>query len=92
MKKTKDEIVDIVLGWLKEAPEVDQQIFKNCTIEKLVAYHNNVGRQIRNDFGMWRETWTPIIGDDGCDCSPEHPDARSMEILKEVWRKVNEKN
>lgn len=89
MKKTKDEIVAEVLAWFNEASDEERKDFIECDESRLVGYHHSLGRQIRNEFGLWEIKWTPDIKN-GVDCSPNHPDAVSMSIIKEVWRIANE--
>jgi hypothetical protein len=52
----------------------------------LHSYHYSFGAFIRNHYKLWNTDWTPIIKN-GCDISEDHPDAISMHIITEVWKK-----
>ena len=70
------------------------KIFTNEDIEKLknededymVSYHNNLGRSLRNDWGLWGgsrlKSWFLIRG-------IEHADDMSGIILDSYWRHLN---
>ena len=82
--------VDMV-GWLARkinamGPEFIVQ-FVDTPQEKLVRYHDSLGRMIRNEFKMWDEHWTPDIIN-GADCSPNHPDQRSQQVIEETWKQL----
>ena len=58
----------------------------DTTLDK---YHLSLGLWIRNHYNLWTIPWTPEIKEHmggQCDCSPYHPDAVSMTIIKEVWK------
>lgn len=82
-----NQIVEEVLGWFKETSKENQDEFRNLNEESLISYHNSLGREIRNEFGLWKNSWTPELVD-GIDVSPSHPDSVSMSIIKEVWKRV----
>lgn len=63
--------------------------FANASSDELAFYHHTIGRNIRNIFGLWEHKWEPELVD-GIDYSPNHPDAISMEVIKEVHRRVNQ--
>lgn len=90
MTKTREEIVEEVVGWFMDAPVEGQVDFIECSEDDLIMYHSSLGRAIRNEFKLWEIEWVPIIDETGADISPAHPDARSMLIIKEVWRRLNE--
>ena len=79
---TDSEIADSVYEAVLKAGLIIA--FTGIDKKKLVSYHNTLGQDIRNQYKMWEDKWTPIIKD-GVDISPYHPDARSMLILKAVW-------
>ena len=54
--------------------------------KKLIRYHDNLGRWIRNEYSLWSIPWTPELRD-GVDYSPFHPDQVSQTIIEEVWKK-----
>lgn len=71
-----------------KAPIEDQEWFKSLTLEQLCSTHLSLGTQIRNEFRLWEYSWDKKIVN-GIDTSPEHPDAVSQRVIKEVWIKVN---
>ena len=89
--KTVDEIVEKVTEWFYEAPVEAQQDFLNREREELIGYHHSLGRDIRNTFELWNLEWEPEIVD-GVDESPYHPDAVSMTIIEQVWKRLNGNN
>jgi hypothetical protein len=54
--------------------------------KSLVSYHHSLGRYIRNKYMLWQVKWEPEIKDN-VDYSPNHPDAISMKIMEEVWKR-----
>ena len=86
-----DKIVNWVYdAMLDNATPLDIHIFKNHTEEDLVEYHQTMGRYIRYEHELWARKWTPEIGIDGVDYSPNHPDNYSIIIIRDVWKKINE--
>ena len=83
-----DKIVEEVIEWYNETPIKLQFDFKTANKKELAEYHYTLGRDIRNHFGLWEKDWVPELVD-GVDCSPNHPDQISMNIIEEVWRRVN---
>lgn len=77
-------IVGVVSNWLDEAPKNHREEFINMSKEDLIKYHHSLGRDIRNEFGLWQYAWTPQI-ENGFDMSPDHPDAVSMRVIETVW-------
>lgn len=65
-----------------------QEDFKNCTEQALVGYHHTLGQHLRNHFRLWERKWEPEIVN-GVDRSPDHPDTVSMQVIHNVWKKVN---
>ena len=59
--------------------------FYDSKYEDLIQFHPSLGRYIRNNLGLWDNPWTPQI-EDYTDVSPDHPDAISMRLIKEVWK------
>jgi len=91
---THDEIInDVHSKILKEWTVQDQDdFFLSPWIDgsSLTRYHHDLGRYIRNNYKLWEISWIPEIKEFMgcmCDCSPYHPDAVSMTIIKEVWKK-----
>lgn len=85
MDITFDEMVAQVTEWLYAAPPELQTEFLTTKKEKLIAYHNTVGRDIRNEFQLWNRPWTKQLDDQGVDMSEDHPDHISMRVLETVW-------
>lgn len=97
---THDEIVADVL---KDAKPEDYAEFKNTPFEELCKYHHGFGMFIRNEYKLWAEDnpltmqWLNDVEDENCpyivngvDNHPLHPDARSMRVLEDVWKKLND--
>ena len=86
-RPTLDAMADEIYEILKLADPVDQEEFKTCKIEDLISYHHSLGRSIRNHFKLWQYEWkTHIVS--GIDCSEDHPDNISMQVIIEVWKKL----
>lgn len=83
-----EQMVDVVFGWLSEVPIELVIEFKNTKKENLSRYHLSLGSEIRNEFGLWKNKWDPVIID-GVDVSPEHPDSVAMRVIEAVWIKTN---
>ena len=83
-----NEIVETVIRWIESEDKKNQAYFLNEDPNKLIRFHHNLGRSIRNEFDLWSEKWTPEI-QEGVDMSPHHPDAVSMRIIKDVHERMN---
>lgn len=83
-----DHIVGVVTNWLHEAPAEHRREFVSMTKEQLIGYHHTLGRDIRNEFGLWEYPWEPQL-ENGFDMSPDHPDSISMRIIERVWENEN---
>lgn len=79
-----DHIVGVVANWLHEAPTQHRREFISMEKDRLILYHHTLGRDIRNEFGLWQYKWTPQL-ENGVDVSPDHPDSVSMRIIERVW-------
>lgn len=84
---TNVEMVETMHSFFKQADKTTQQQFINTPFDELVQYHHSLGQDIRNQFRMWEREWTPELRD-GIDYSPCHPDALSMKVIEELWKKV----
>lgn len=84
----KENIIEQVIEWYNQAPLALQFDFKTCKYERLIEFHDSLGREIRNEFRLWENAWVPEIVD-GADVSKDHPDQISMNIIEEVWRRIN---
>lgn len=86
---TKSMVADLLIWWNRLAQaERERSGLLGCSKEDLIQFHNTIGKDVRNSFGLWQCTWYPEIVD-GVDMSPEHPDQVSMTVIEEVWRTVN---
>ena len=83
-------MVGIVSEWLKGSNERLQEEFKTTQFDDLVIYHSTLGRDIRNEFRLWAYPHEPELDENGVDVSKEHPDAISMRVIEEVWRKAQD--
>ena len=63
--------------------------FERCLSANLIRYHHTLGQWIRNEFKLWARPWAKEIDEQGVDMSPNHPDAISMEVIREVSRELN---
>lgn len=87
MRPTIEQMVIEVITWFKAAHYKDQFDFITSTEPELYQYHHNLGQDIRNHFKLWEYEWVPVLKE-GADYSEDHPDHISMEVIKEVWRRV----
>jgi len=87
---TKDEIIeDVHRMIMKEWSDEDKNSFfvnPYKDHDSLYLLHHGFGTWIRNHYKLWELKWEPELRD-GVDYSPNHPDAISMTIIKEVWKK-----
>ena len=88
--KARPTVADMatqVEGWLQRSSEENQLQFTRSSEKELARYHHDLGQKIRNIFGLWEYPWEPELKD-GVDCSSEHPDQISFEVIKKVWRRM----
>ena len=81
------EMADVVMSWLDKLPLDVAEEFRVVPYDDLIQFKNLLGMNIRNEFRLWEKKWTPMLVN-GVDFSPDHPDAISMEVIKEVWRRL----
>jgi hypothetical protein len=82
-----NEITDLVMHWFGTADPQMQMEFQATRFADLHRFHQSIGQDIRNEFRLWEQPWEPdLVG--GVDMSPNHPDALSMKVIEEVWRRV----
>jgi hypothetical protein len=87
MSVNLSEIAEQVVYWFSAADGEMQLEFQATRFEDLHRFHHTLGQNIRNEFRLWEQPWEPdLVG--GVDMSPDHPDALSMRIIQEVWRRV----
>ncbi len=84
-------VAEVLTMWNNLSQEErDQSGFLQCEEEEdLIQFHHSLGQSIRNEFDLWRYEWEPVLVD-GVDYSSEHPDAISMEVIREVWFHLKE--
>jgi len=84
-------VAEVLLMWSQLSQEQkDEWGLLECQEEdELIKYHHDLGRNIRNGFDLWSYAWEPDLVD-GVDMSPEHPDAISMEVIRELWFHLKE--
>ena len=87
-RPTVKEMADEVVDWFNNSTIRLQQEFTETDFGQLVIYHSSLGQQIRNRFNLWYYPWDERLVE-GLDVSDEHPDAVSMRVIEEVWRRVN---
>lgn len=71
-------------NWSQE--DKDYFFLTNWENRSLAAFHHSFGRYIRNTYKLWEVEWEPEIVNE-VDCSPNHPDQISMDIIKELWKR-----
>lgn len=86
--KNVDQIIEEVYGWYLLTPEDAQHSFKTSKKKDLISLHHSLGRNIRNNFELWKLEWEPEIDSRGVDMSPYHPDEVSMTIIEKVWERA----
>ena len=87
-RPTISTMTKVVLGWMEENPEALAE-FKNTAEDELDGlYHFGLGMRIRNHFHLWQYPWEPVVGHDGVDCSPEHPDQVSARVIRALWHQL----
>ena len=88
IRNIQDIVDDVHQKLLDNWPEEEKTaFFLTCwNGNKLIQYHDTLGRWIRNEYRLWSIPWTPDIRD-GVDYSPFHPDSVSRIIIEEVWKK-----
>ena len=92
MYLTLDEIVCDVL--LYKLTETAKQELRRLEYDDLIQLHRTFGRDIRNEYKLWDEN-NPLtmknyqaVVVDNVDVNPKHPDSVSMQIIRQVWRKL----
>lgn len=83
--KIIDEIHTMVLNHWSDS-DLNEFFLGPYSGNSFVYDNCEFGRWIRNRYSLWTVPWEPELRD-GIDYSPYHPDAISMTIIKEVWKK-----
>ncbi len=88
---TEERFEEIVKELMEQMPESFVKEIKTLDVSKLIGlYHMTLGRHIRNTYGLWSlPNHTPVLID-GVDHSPDHPDAISGSIIRELYKRVSE--
>ena len=73
-----EEIVEDVVA--NRLPDEEVKFVKAQPQDKLIRLHHNLGRWIRNSYGLWFES-NPHCG--------THPDDFSQRIIEQVWIELN---
>lgn len=80
-------VTDIVDTVLNAHRFEDKLAFILSSEADLIKYHHTIGEYVRNRWHLWSYKWTPELVD-GCDMSPHHPDAVSMNLIKCAWSQL----
>ena len=86
-RPTVEQMADEVDRWLDDCREPEREAFIHGNAESLGFLHHSLGMRIRNHFSLWSWPWQQQLDDKLADRAPEHPDAISMRVLLEVWRR-----
>ena len=83
---TNDQKSGITASVLVSMSNASMNYIRKQTSTDLTALNSTLGRNIRNDFGLWDFPWEPNIDlATGVDYSPNHPEAVSMDIIRSIW-------
>lgn len=83
---TDDKILGITACILTELSNSDMDRIRNTDSGYLIHLNSTLGRDIRNNYGLWDYPYKPNIDiATGIDYSPKHPEAVSMTIIKNIW-------
>lgn len=76
----------MVQDMLEMLPDDEAEYLKTVEEEKLIMFHNSVGRSIRNEYGLWdkENPYTDCNDHNG----PTHPDQLSNAVIHEIWCRV----
>lgn len=88
MSLTEEAELRIANDVLQDFPADALIRFTETPFKDLIAYHNSLGRMIRNEYGLWQNEWEPVMIE-GADHSEQHPDAISMRIIQKIHQIVN---
>lgn len=92
---TIEEIAHIELKLFSER---DLFSFSSMNREDLIGLHHDYGMYLRNKLGLWHnhsltENWRTNENlrniDAGVDCSKDHPDRVSKDIIESMWKISN---
>ncbi|HEY7326615.1 MAG TPA: DUF6794 domain-containing protein [Gemmataceae bacterium] len=60
-----------------------RELVRETAFPDLIRFHDNLGRWIRNQFGLWRGNKELMEA-----CGLPHPDDCSMVIIEACWRRL----
>ena len=80
-----DKAADLIITDMAELVDY----FKVIPKDQLKDLHHTIGVKIRDRLNLWLYDWIPVIGSDGADHSPNHPDNISMVIMDRMHDKLN---
>lgn len=81
LDELKETIVVAILAEMTTHPEQnDIRTFIDQPSDELIGYHHSLGRDIRNNYGLW--------GHATLSANFKHPDDFSMEIIQELHRRA----
>lgn len=81
--RTVERAVEKMLSAM--TPE-QQELVRGSAYADLILFHDNLGRWVRNQFGLWRGNNELMEA-----CGLSHPDDCSMVIIEACWRLLNER-
>ena len=85
--KSFEDMVTEVTQWYLNSPDDAQIEFQRTPENDLHILYLTIGRDIRNHFKLWEIEWQPVIID-GIDIADDHPEAVSMRVITEVWKRL----
>ena len=85
------KIKDVIEDAYNSLSEIDLAEIRKCHAkDDLIWFHNNIGRNIRNDIGLWENK--EIIELFTTEKNISHPDDISVYILEEIWDEIQSNN
>lgn len=83
---TNDQKLGITASILVSMSNDDMNYIRLQKSTELAFLNSTLGRDIRNNYGLWDFPWEPNIDvATGIDYSPNHPEAVSMGIIRHIW-------
>ena len=95
METTEIQIPETLSECFKLLPELFEPYalkeFKNDPEKDYIKYHHNLGRWLRNNWGLWKETKDSKLREFFVNLGLSHADDMSGVILQSFHRYLNEK-
>ena len=84
VKNAPSNVEEAVNRLYQDMRPLDIENWKSYKKDELINFHFNLGRHIRNEFGLW-------MGNDSLmkDTGETHADEASMVIIEKLWEKIN---